>query len=197
MVTASSANAGASARQGAADNEAQQIEHGIGAAVEAFRLEKGWSRHKLAMEADLDRSAVFKIEKGQRTPTPGTIAQLATAFGVTITQLSAAAYVAAAEDQAERRNRAAARASILAAVGAAGGLAAVPVLPGLLGIVAATKVIEGTRRQRSSPPDDLRTRDALVQEIVDRLAALDATELEALLATLPERNEQMRTTSCR
>lgn len=121
MVTASSANAGASARQGAADNEAQQIEHGIGAAVEAFRLEKGWSRHKLAMEADLDRSAVFKIEKGQRTPTPGTIAQLATAFGVTITQLSAAAYVAAAEDQAERRNRAAARASILAAVGAAGG----------------------------------------------------------------------------
>lgn len=192
MVTASRVKSGKSARQGAADNEAQQIEHGIGAAVEAFRLEQGWSRQELALQADLDRSAVFKIEKGQRTPTPGTIAQLATALGVTVTQLSGAAYVAAADDQADRRSRAAARASILAAVGAAGGLAAVPVLPGLLGVVAATRAIERSRRQRGGPSDDSRTRDALVQEIVDRLAALDAAELEALLAILTERKEQTR-----
>lgn len=42
------------------------IKKKIGKKVKLLRIEKGWSQEKLALSADLDRTYIPSIEKGER-----------------------------------------------------------------------------------------------------------------------------------
>jgi len=50
--------------------------------IKALRKEKGLSQYQLALEADIDRSQIILIEKGEINTTISTIYALADALGV-------------------------------------------------------------------------------------------------------------------
>ena len=47
-----------------------------------LREEKGWSKAKLAREAEIDQGGLSKIESGRLVPYPKELARLAAALGV-------------------------------------------------------------------------------------------------------------------
>ncbi len=59
----------------------------VGREVKRLREEHGWSRTKLAAEADMSASGVSMIENGQRNLTTTTLAKLAEALGVEVADL--------------------------------------------------------------------------------------------------------------
>ncbi len=59
----------------------------VGREVKRLRDEHGWSRTKLAAEADMSASGVSMIENGQRNLTTTTLAKLAEALGVEVADL--------------------------------------------------------------------------------------------------------------
>lgn len=60
------------------------IKEKFGEKVKFFRLEKGWSQEKLALEAGLDRTYLPSIEKGERNVSITVVEKLAIALGVEI-----------------------------------------------------------------------------------------------------------------
>ena len=63
------------------------MDQGVGREVKRLREERGWSRTKLAAEADMSASGVTMIENGQRNLTTTTLAKLAGALGVEVRDL--------------------------------------------------------------------------------------------------------------
>jgi transcriptional regulator with XRE-family HTH domain len=63
------------------------MDQGVGREVERLMKERGWSRTKLAAEADMSASGVSMILNGQRNLTTTTLAKLATALGVEVRDL--------------------------------------------------------------------------------------------------------------
>ena len=61
----------------------------FGATVRQFRENKGWSQEMLAEQADLNRSFVGELERGEAIASLITLEKLATAFGVTVSHLLA------------------------------------------------------------------------------------------------------------
>ncbi len=59
----------------------------FGKRVRETRQSFGWSQDQLAFELEVDRSYVSSLERGQRNPTLKTIARVAEAFGLTISDL--------------------------------------------------------------------------------------------------------------
>jgi transcriptional regulator with XRE-family HTH domain len=59
----------------------------FGNAVRQFREAKGWSQEVLAERADLNRSYVGELERGQAIPSLLTLDKLALAFGVSMSHL--------------------------------------------------------------------------------------------------------------
>lgn len=59
----------------------------FGLAVRKLREQKGWSQEALAEYADLNRSYVGELERGQAIASLTTIEKLASAFGVSVTTL--------------------------------------------------------------------------------------------------------------
>ena len=59
----------------------------FGLAVRQLRERKGWSQEALAEYADLNRSYVGELERGQAIASLTTIEKLAAAFGVSVTTL--------------------------------------------------------------------------------------------------------------
>jgi len=59
----------------------------FGKRVREARLSCGWSQDELAFELDVDRSYVSSLERGQRNPTLKTVAKVAQAFGISISDL--------------------------------------------------------------------------------------------------------------
>lgn len=64
-----------------------QLPNHFGMALRQLRERKGWSQEALAEYADLNRSYVGELERGQAIASLITIEKLARAFGVTVTSL--------------------------------------------------------------------------------------------------------------
>ena len=64
-----------------------EIKKKFGERVKNLRLEKGWSQEKLALTADLDRTYLPGIEKGDRNVSITVIQKIAIALNVEITEL--------------------------------------------------------------------------------------------------------------
>jgi len=63
------------------------IKKKFGKKVKLLRTERGWSQEKLALTADLDRTYVPSIEKGERNVSITVIQKIANAFKVDIIEL--------------------------------------------------------------------------------------------------------------
>lgn len=59
----------------------------FGATLRQFRERRGWSQEMLAEQADLNRSYVGELERGQAIASLITLEKLATAFGVSMSHL--------------------------------------------------------------------------------------------------------------
>ena len=63
------------------------IKRKFGKKVKLLRIEKGWSQEKLALNADLDRTYIPSIEKGERNISITVIEKIADALKVSISDL--------------------------------------------------------------------------------------------------------------
>jgi transcriptional regulator with XRE-family HTH domain len=63
------------------------IKKKFGKKVKFLRTERGWSQEKLALTADIDRTYVPGIEKGERNVSITVIQKIADAFKVDIIEL--------------------------------------------------------------------------------------------------------------
>jgi transcriptional regulator with XRE-family HTH domain len=59
----------------------------FGKNVKCLRIEKGWSQEKLALNAELDRTYIPSIEKGERNVSITVIQKIADALKVDIVEL--------------------------------------------------------------------------------------------------------------
>jgi transcriptional regulator with XRE-family HTH domain len=59
----------------------------FGLRVKLLRIEKGWSQEKLALNAELDRTYIPSIEKGERNVSIIVIEKIATAFQIQVDEL--------------------------------------------------------------------------------------------------------------
>jgi transcriptional regulator with XRE-family HTH domain len=59
----------------------------LGAEMTRLRLEKGWSQVKFADLLGYDERYVRQLEQGTKSPTLRTLANIAEAFGITVTTL--------------------------------------------------------------------------------------------------------------
>lgn len=57
----------------------------IGQTIRHIREMKRMTQEELALKADMDRSQLIKIEKGERNPTLATLERIANALGYTVT----------------------------------------------------------------------------------------------------------------
>lgn len=55
--------------------------------IRRFRLQKGLSQELLSFEADLNRSYIGALERGEKSPTVRTLNMIAEALGVTLVDL--------------------------------------------------------------------------------------------------------------
>lgn len=63
------------------------IKKEFGKKVKLLRIEKGWSQEKLALSADLDRTYIPSIEKGERNVSIIVIEKIAKAFSISVSEL--------------------------------------------------------------------------------------------------------------
>jgi len=63
------------------------IKKKFGNKVKLLRIEKGWSQEKLALNADLDRTYIPSIEKGDRNVSITVIEKIADALKISISDL--------------------------------------------------------------------------------------------------------------
>ena len=63
------------------------IKKKFGKKVKLLRIEKGWSQEKLALSADLDRTYIPSIEKGERNVSITVIEKIAKALQIEIHNL--------------------------------------------------------------------------------------------------------------
>ena len=63
------------------------IKKKFGKKVKLLRIGKGWSQEKLALSADLDRTYIPSIEKGERNVSITVIEKIAKAFKVSVSEL--------------------------------------------------------------------------------------------------------------
>lgn len=63
------------------------IKKKFGKKVKLLRIEKGWSQEKLALSADLDRTYIPSIEKGERNVSITVIEKIAKAFKISVSEL--------------------------------------------------------------------------------------------------------------
>lgn len=63
------------------------IKKKFGKKVKVLRIEKGWSQEKLALSAELDRTYIPSIEKGERNVSIIVIEKIAKAFKISVSEL--------------------------------------------------------------------------------------------------------------
>jgi transcriptional regulator with XRE-family HTH domain len=64
-----------------------KIQKKFGLTIKQLRAEKGISQEKLAFDADIDRTYISDIERGDRNISHGMIARLADYFQISISEL--------------------------------------------------------------------------------------------------------------
>ena len=67
---------------------ARPVPGGVRGLVRREREARNWTQKELAREADLSRSAVQKIETGERKPNLATAKKLARVFGISIDEFT-------------------------------------------------------------------------------------------------------------
>jgi transcriptional regulator with XRE-family HTH domain len=70
---------------------AKDLNARIGGAIRGLREERGWSQERLAAEAELNRSYVGGLERGERNPTVATLDRVARALEVPLAEVVAMA----------------------------------------------------------------------------------------------------------
>ncbi|MDD3149354.1 MAG: helix-turn-helix transcriptional regulator [Candidatus Gastranaerophilales bacterium] len=65
----------------------EEICQKFGTKLQELREAKGFSKGKLSVEADCDKSYIGKIERGEKTPGLKTIAKLSRALGIHVKEL--------------------------------------------------------------------------------------------------------------
>jgi transcriptional regulator with XRE-family HTH domain len=65
----------------------REIAHAFGRTLRELRAERGLSQARLARLAGMDGTYPSLMERGLRTPTLYSLAQIAAVFGITVTQL--------------------------------------------------------------------------------------------------------------
>jgi XRE family transcriptional regulator, regulator of sulfur utilization len=68
-------------------SDSQDVPREFGAAIRRIRLRQNVSQERLAGEAELDRSYVGAVERGERNPSLKVIKKLADALGVSLSTL--------------------------------------------------------------------------------------------------------------
>jgi DNA-binding XRE family transcriptional regulator len=63
------------------------IQRAFGDRVRALRAEKGWTQEQLVDRTGLDRAYLSEVENGHRNPSLLTVARIAGAFGIEISEL--------------------------------------------------------------------------------------------------------------
>lgn len=63
------------------------LEQRLGAVLRAARTDAGWSQERLAEAADLNRSYLGEIERGQVSASLATVGKLASALGLSLSAL--------------------------------------------------------------------------------------------------------------
>jgi transcriptional regulator with XRE-family HTH domain len=64
-----------------------EITKKLGEKIRLLRSEKGWSQEKLALLADLDRTYISSIEKGERNVSIKVIEKISKAFQIEVSEL--------------------------------------------------------------------------------------------------------------
>ena len=76
--------------EGVLHSPVDDLPHFFGAVVRARRHAAGLSQEALAVAAGLDRTYISMLERGERTPSLGTVLLLARALGTSMTSLVSA-----------------------------------------------------------------------------------------------------------
>lgn len=63
------------------------IKKKFGKKVKLLRIERGWSQEKLALSADLDRTYIPSIEKGERNVSITVVEKIAKALNINVSEL--------------------------------------------------------------------------------------------------------------
>lgn len=66
---------------------AQNVKQIVGQRIRELREEKGWSQEKLAEQADLDRTYIGRIERGEKNIGLENLVKIARALGVRAREL--------------------------------------------------------------------------------------------------------------
>ncbi len=74
-------------------NGIEEIDRRIGARVRTERESRGWSLTELAEKASVSRAMIFKIERGDSSPTARVLGKLSGAFGLSMSTLMARAEI--------------------------------------------------------------------------------------------------------
>ena len=69
----------------------QKARRALGQAIQELRIAKDWSQEELALQADVDRSYMGRLERGERNPSYEVLLQIADTLGVRGSELLAAA----------------------------------------------------------------------------------------------------------
>ena len=56
--------------------------------IKIERVKRNWSQEQLGEYADISKTSIGAIERGKSTPSTLTLAKLATAFGITVSELT-------------------------------------------------------------------------------------------------------------
>lgn len=67
--------------------DADTIDHRIAQRLKSLRGERGWSLDELARHSGVSRASLSRLENAEVSPTAAVLGKLATAFGLTVSQL--------------------------------------------------------------------------------------------------------------
>ncbi|MBR6098839.1 helix-turn-helix transcriptional regulator [bacterium] len=69
-------------------NEPDKINNKICLKIKMERIKRGWSQEQLGEYSDISKTSIGAIERGQSTPSTLTLAKIATAFNMTVSELT-------------------------------------------------------------------------------------------------------------
>lgn len=65
-----------------------EINNKIGLKIKLERIKRGWSQEDLSEYSDISKTSIGAIERGKTKPTTSSLAKIAIAFGITVSELT-------------------------------------------------------------------------------------------------------------
>jgi transcriptional regulator with XRE-family HTH domain len=78
----------------------------LGMAIRKLRTERGWKQREVERAADMSDGTISRLENGFNNPEWGTVARVAAAFGLRVSEFAALAEDLAAQERRRRSRRA-------------------------------------------------------------------------------------------